>query len=260
MPTTLWATDDKLKQERLNRGAIIGRLSIPMYDVNDAGAVQVTAQPLDGVALAATTTTYYTAAALTEIFAITLCNTDSVARVVNLYLVPSAGSAAAATSLFRDTVQPGEQVRLEGPWFLATGDTLRADAASASVVSMRAELLTWSAQPAGLTLKVVNGAALTTALLGSPGYYRAPTSSLTQAVLLAATLCNTDSVSRTPHVHVVPTGGSAAAATRIWSDALVAGETTIFGAGIVLEPGDFIDAKADAGSVVGMRLTILEVQ
>jgi hypothetical protein len=59
--STLWATNDILRQERLNRAAIIGRLQLPMYDVDDALAVQVTALPLDGVALASSTTTYYTA-------------------------------------------------------------------------------------------------------------------------------------------------------------------------------------------------------
>jgi hypothetical protein len=257
--STLWATNDILRQERLNRAAIIGRLQLPMYDIDDALAVQVTALPLDGVALASSTTTYYTAPSVSEVLRLTLCNTDSVARAVNVYLVQSAGSAGVATSIFRDTLQPGERVELEGPWFLASGDMVKADAAAASVVSLRAEILEWSAQPAGLTLKVVNGAALTTALLGSPGYYRAPTSSLTESIVLAATLCNTDSVSRTPQVHVVPTGGSGAVANRIWSDALVTKESAILGPGTVLQPGDFIDAKADAGSVVAMRLTILEV-
>jgi hypothetical protein len=257
--SSLWLTNDTLAQERLNRGAIIGRLQLPLYDVDDAAAMTLTALPLDGVALASSTTTYYTAPSLAQILCITLCNTDSVARAVNVYLVQSAGSAGVATSIFRDTLQPGEQVYIEGPWFIATGDLLRADAAAASVVSLRAEILEWAANPAGLTLKVVNGAALTTALLGSPGYYRAPTSSLTQAIVLAATLCNTDAASRTPHIHVVPTGGSGAVANRLWSDALVSKESVILGPGTVLQPGDFIDAKADAGAVVALRLTILEV-
>lgn len=259
---SLWVTNDVLRQERLNRGAIIGRLvGLPIYDVDDALAVTLTAKPLDGVAIASSSTTYYTVpgsgVAVSEILTITLVNTDSVARAVDLHLVESGGGPVVATSIFPGTLQPGERVTLEGPWFLAVGDTLRASAAAAAVVSLRAEILEYAAQPAGLTLKVINGAALGSSVAT---YYTVPGSGVTHAILLATTLANTDSVSRTPHVHVIPSGGAAAVANRVWSDALVTKETALFAQLEVLEPGDFIQAKADAAAVVGARFTVLEVE
>lgn len=258
---TLWSTNDIHRQERLNRGFIIGRLvGLPIYDVDDALAVTLTAKPLDGVAVANVSTTYYAVpgagVAVSEILSVTITNTDATARAVNVYLVENGGAAGVATSIFADTLQAGERVTLEGPWFLGPSDTLRASAAAAAVVSLRAEILEYAAQPAGLTLKVINGAALGAAVAT---YYAVPGAGVTHAVLLATTLCNTDAASRTPHVHVIPSAGAAAVANRVWSDALVTKESAIFAQREVLEPGDFIQAKADAGAVVSARFTVLEV-
>jgi hypothetical protein len=143
---------DALTPERLNRASVIGRLMMPLYDVDDALAVTLTAKPVDGVAIASSTTTYYTVpssgVAVAEILTITLVNTDSVARNVDVYLVENGGSAGVATKIWDDTLQPGERVTIDGPWFLAASGTLRAVAAVAAVVSLRAEVLeyTWCAR------------------------------------------------------------------------------------------------------------------
>lgn len=259
---SLWDSLDTQTKERRNREAIIGRLlGIPLYDVDDALAVTLTATPVDGVALASSNTTYYTVpasgVAVSAILGITLVNSDSVARAVSLYLVESGGSAGVATQIFAATLQPGERVSLEGPWFLAASGTLVASAAAAAVVSLRADVLEFDAQPAGLTLKVIDGASLGAS---ATTYYTVPGSGVTHAVLLATTLCNGDTVSRRPHVHVIPSGGSAVVANRIWFDELVTKETALFSRFEVLEPGDFIQALASSAGAIGARFTVLEVE
>lgn len=257
MPT-LWNTNDTITHARRNRESVIGRILMPMYDVDEAVSINIAAKPVDGVALANSATLYYTAPSgagtIAELFEVTLCNTHTAALAVDVYIVENGGSAGVATSIFRDTLQPGEQVTLTGPWFLGPSDKLYAAAATAALVSLRAEVLEWASQPTSLNLKLINGAALGSSLAT---YYTV--SGFTQAILLSATMCNTDSSSRTPNLHVIHSGDSAAVKNRIWSDVLVAKETAILQPLTVLKVGDFIQAKEATGAVVSLRLTLLEV-
>ena len=257
--STLFLTGDTLKQNRLNRSIVLGRvLGLPMYDDDNASSITVAAIPVDGVAIASSSTTYYTApstaGSIAEILTITLCNTDSVARAVDINIVENGGSVGVSTAIWRDTLQPGEEVIVSGPWFLGPSDTLRATAAAASVVSLRAEVLEFGAQPGGLNFKVINGASLGTSV---STYYTM--SGFTQAILLAASLCNTDTVSRTPELHVIHNGDTAAVKNRIWSEAIVTKGSAIIQPFAILKTSDFIQAKASSASVVGLRLTVLEV-
>lgn len=254
--SSLWATNDTLKQERLNRMAIIGRLSMPLYDVDDALAVTLT--PVKAaVALDTSLGDVYAvpgsigAAVVTSI---TITNTDSATRTASLYLIePAASAASVARTIYTDTLYAGQSVTIRVPYILAASATIRGIASAAAVVSVAVSGLIYAAQPAGLTLKVIEGVALGTSL--STIY----TATGTRAILLAATLCNTDTLARTPALHLVPSGGSAQAANRVWSQALLGKETGFYEGLDVMASGDFIRASASTASVVSLRLSVLEV-
>jgi hypothetical protein len=73
-------------------------------------------------------------------------------------------------------------------------------------------------------------------------------------------LCNTDTAARTVTVYFVPAAGTAAAANTVLKDVVVAaGETRFFGLDQVLETGGFVQAAADAASVVAVRMSGLEI-
>lgn len=256
---SLWVTNDVLRQERLNRNAVLARLlGAPMYDVDDALSVTVTPAPVDGVLLSNVVGTLFTATGIANVHALTFRNTDTVARAVNLYLVPAAGSAGVPEQIFADTVQPGETTVLapRGGWFLGVGGTIQGNAAVTSVVSFRAEVTQYDADPAGLTLKVVDGVALGTSYAS---LYACPGSGVTHATLLNFTLCNTDASSRAPQVAIVESGDTASAEDEVFGDTMLSKETVIDDTWRVLQPGDFVAVRcAAAAGVVSARATILE--
>lgn len=256
---SLFETNDVITGPRLNRTAVMGRLGIPLYDVDDAEAVTVEGV-YAGVALAATIGDVWavpSGAAAAIVTGITICNTDSSARAVSLYLIePGETAASVARTIFADTLQPGERISIRVPYFLDADAVIRGLAASANVVSVRVDALTFNEQPEGLTIQVVEGVALGNSL---STLYTCPSSGVTQAILLAVTFCNTDASSRTPQLHIVPDGDSAAVENQVWKDALVTKETVWLEDAAVLAPDDFIQAQASAAAVVSCRLTILEV-
>lgn len=106
--------------------------------------------------------------------------------------------------------------------------------------------------------RFVAGSALTTSWAT---YYTVPTSVIT-ATTKQIILCNTDTVSRTAFVAVVPTGGSQSAANTIFNGvSLQAGETKIFGLTDVMPTSYFIQAKAGeagGGDLVSMTVSGME--
>lgn len=97
---------------------------------------------LDGTLLTASSTTLYTAPASTTavIRSITLCNTDTVARTVTIYIVQSGGSIGDDKKIFDEfSLAAGETIVDDTLRVLETGDTLRGLASTASVVSIRAD-------------------------------------------------------------------------------------------------------------------------
>lgn len=97
---------------------------------------------VEGILLTGTAATLYTAPASTTavIRSITLCNTDSVARTVTLYLIASGGSLGALnTVLSAFSVAAGETVILDSLFVLLTGDFLQALASTTNVVSIRVD-------------------------------------------------------------------------------------------------------------------------
>jgi hypothetical protein len=65
-----------------------------------------------------------------------ICNTDSVARSFNMYLVPSAGSAGTSTQILKDVVVNAGDTYIMNTerLVLANGETLRANANTTSVM------------------------------------------------------------------------------------------------------------------------------
>lgn len=84
---------------------------------------------------ATTTTTLYTAPASTKtiIKEILLCNTDTVARTVTMFV--GTGSAVANTILSALSLAPGETKFITLSTVLNTGEFIKGGASSASVVS-----------------------------------------------------------------------------------------------------------------------------
>jgi hypothetical protein len=95
-----------------------------------------------GSALTAALVTYYTvpAATSTIVKEIILCNTDVVARTVDIHFIPSAGTAAVANQILDGSnnanLQAGETKMFNLSSVLPTGYFIQAVASSATVVSM----------------------------------------------------------------------------------------------------------------------------
>ena len=260
---TLWSADDNMTASRRNREAIIGRLLLPAYDVNEAGTTTWAVKAVDGDDIVSVETTHYTAGAglnKAVLHYVTLTNNSGSDRNAQVHIVENGGSRSAANAIHGKTggvtIFAGETITLEGPWFLDPSDTLRSissDAAAnevalAAVVSEAADALT------GVALVVKDGVALTATLVSQ---YVCPGSGVEHAEVLAVTVCNTDSADRTVTVEVRPSGGSQSDKQNRLAESVVSGESLIFG-GISLEPGDAIFAKASVASVVSFRVSPVE--
>ena len=106
--------------------------------------------------------------------------------------------------------------------------------------------------------RLIPGSALTTSYAT---YYTVPAGVLTTTVKQVV-FCNQDTVSRTIYMCVIPSGGSEAAANRVFNAVtLQANETKIFGLTDVMTLGMFIQAKtgeAGGGSLVSMTASGME--
>lgn len=105
--------------------------------------------------------------------------------------------------------------------------------------------------------RLVEGNLLT---VGAATYYTAPAN--TKADISAMTATNTTGTARTITIYLVPSGGAAGAASTLVSVMVIpANKTMVINAAIgqKLEPGDFIQALADAGSAVTLIASGYEV-
>lgn len=246
---TGWATSDTITESRLNRTDWLGYFGAVPVDTG------VTRTPVDCIKLTTSLVTMYTSPAgagkKSIIETITLCNTDGTDRVTEVHIVESGGSAAAGNQIFKDTIKAGETVILDGPWLLDPSDFIQAKAAAADVVIFRAEAAECAADPAGLTLFVDDGAALTT---GAVTYYTATG----DAFVLAVTICNTSGSDDAVTVYIIQSGGTASDDETVFADTVKAGETVILGGKWHLQDGDFIQALGATGAVHGFRVTAVE--
>lgn len=88
--------------------------------------------------------------------------------------------------------------------------------------------------------------------------YTTPSNTITQ--LREIVLCNTDTAARTVQVCIVPSGGTAAAATAVlWNFSIAAGQAVPFPFNQYLAVGDFIAVQADVAAKVTVTASGLEL-
>lgn len=256
---TLWGSQDRQWKERRNREAIIGRLLYPVYEVDNTLATTLT-PVVARVALAAAIGDVWSVhagiyAALVQ--TITIVNTDTVSRTPLIYMIePGQSAASVARTIWADPLVPGERVSIRVPFFMAAGAVIRGLGSAASVISVRVDALTFATQPAGLNLKIIEGAALGTT---TATYYTCPSTGVAHAVLLASILCNTDTVQRTPEINLVPSGGGVAVSNQVWKDSMQPSEGVFLDEPLIILPGATVQAKASVAAVVAARFTVLEL-
>lgn len=108
-----------------------------------------------------------------------------------------------------------------------------------------------------ITHVAVDGTALTNSLATK---YTVPASKV--ALCVEIVLCNDDTAERIVEIQFIESGQSAAVGRKVVAQqagtpfAMTAGETRAYSFNCMLEAGDFIQAKADTGSVVAMRMGI----
>lgn len=93
-----------------------------------------------GSALTSSLATYYTSGAtygaiLNEL---ELINTDTVERLVSVYIIPASGTAGVASKIFAETLQPGQRWRDERSSVIPVGFFIQAIAAAGAVVTINA--------------------------------------------------------------------------------------------------------------------------
>jgi len=255
---TLWASADTQTRFRRNRESIAARLSYPLYDVNEAGTstlISVAARALiDTVITTIWSVPGGIASAL--VHSITLLNTSTTtAQAVTIYCIePGQTAASVARTIYADTIEPNETVVIEIPITLAASAVVRAIASPTSnVVSARVDAMTLADVPAGLVLKVIEGISLTGSLAT---LYTCP--GIQEAVLLSAILCNTDTVERTPDMHIIQSAGSATVTNKVFQEPLQTKVSAFIDTPFILASGDFIQAKGSVTSVISARLSVLE--
>lgn len=215
-----------------------------------------TPKPVDGTYITTVASTKYTvpAATIALVTRITLFNADTVPNDAQIDILPSGASVTAATAISRATLTPSSTVILDGPWFLEAGDFISMVSASATGtdMSVRIELAEMTAQLTGVTMLFDDGSALTNA-------YATYMTATARTIVYAMTACNTDTAQRVTSITIVPQGGTSANAQEIFGAGISAKQTVIIGGPFVLETGDFIQAKAASGAVVGFRLSAFQL-
>lgn len=256
---TLWAADDTQTKERRNREAMTIRRVLPMHDINQAGTITLAAKPIDGVMLTDTAAAIYTvpAIAAVQLFNFTLVNTSASPVQATVNLVPSAGSISVATTIFNDLLAAGETLEIDIPYFMTSGGTVQAHAATTGVIAASLNVLEFTNQPDGLSLKIIQGVALTGS---NVTHYTVPGSGVKYAILLAVTFCNTTTNPHTVSYYKTPSGQASGAAARLMANPTLASRESFWiDPNHILEPGDFLEGKASTTGVVSARLTVLEV-
>jgi len=264
---SLWADADNMTAARRNRESIIGRLWMPIYDVDNSSVVTVTAVSVDGDDIITSETTHYTVPGSGVVMAvlqrITVCNSSLNPRACSIHLIESGGSRTVANRIYSAYVPAGSTVTIEGPFFLSASDTLRTIGLgmSANNIGLRAEVLEFAAQPTGVTLahETTNGSGIEGAALTETSaiYYTAPAAKKTVAMNI--TVCNTDSSARTVTVYIVESGGVVAGAKQVIRQSVPAGASVMLDGPFVLDPGDTIRGLASLTAVVSIRITPVEL-
>jgi hypothetical protein len=94
-----------------------------------------------GSALTNALATYYTVPATTKqtiVKEVEFCNTDTVPRLITLNIIPSAGSASVANTVYNSvTIQPNETKNFSRSTVMLPGGFIQAKADAGAVVSFR---------------------------------------------------------------------------------------------------------------------------
>jgi len=257
-----WATGDNHTEKRRNREWGPLRLLMPVFDIANGGSVTASAAPADGNYVTTGEATHYTAGSgisVSVIKNITITNHEAGSNTARVHLVPNGGSRQAANAIYFGTLYLKETVSLSGPFFIDPSDTVRSISSDASGtdLSLRIDYEEWTGHPAGVTCIVDDGDALTTSFAT---YYTCPASNVqhSNAIVLA---CNTHTAAVDVEIAVIPSGQAQANRYNIFTGSLRAGDTLFMGDVLepfILEPGDFIQAKASTGAVVAFRVTPVE--
>jgi hypothetical protein len=246
---SLYETNDNHTQERANRVSIAARYKLPLFDVDDAGAVTVPFVTTQN-AITQTLTPLFTATltvALVE--SITLVNLTSSAVPVGVQMnAPGNPSTYAGYLIFKDTLQPFETVQIDVPFHLALNGTVYAYAVGVdNAVHGHVNGIQFVTQPAGCNLQVIECAVAqpaTTVVYTCPAGVR-------QAVVLAVSLVNTAAAA--VQVGVVMSGA------YIFHAVMEPGETAFAEPGKLLAPGYQLAVFGLTADVIVARPTILEV-
>lgn len=186
---------------------------------------------------------------------VTTCNLDTAVNDAQLYILPSGGLVVPAYAIASTATQASTQTRiLDGPWFLHAGDFISGQSATATGtdMSVRLDIAELPAQLSGVTLLFDDGSVLTNS-------FATYLTASAKSICYAMTICNTDTSARVVTVAIVQSGGSAANNKTIFASSVQAGGTVILAGPYVLDPNDFIQAKAATGAVVGFRLSAFQL-
>lgn len=110
-----------------------------------------------------------------------------------------------------------------------------------------------------LTVTAVTPILLTTAL---QTVYTTPGSTTT--LVKEIILCNLDTADRQVAIHFIPSGGSATSTNQVrifgsTNGKIAAGDTEVWNLDTALAAADFVQAKADASSVVSIRMSVGQI-
>jgi hypothetical protein len=254
---SLFEADDELTPKRANAMALAARLQFPIADLDDDDVYTVLPVPIHGAFLTdASATLHVCTGAVTHCRIITLLNKHTAVVTPTIYLVPSGGAIGIPSLLWNQTLRVGEQVDIEIPFFLAAGDTIRGLASVTGVVAYNIDLLRYTLQPVGHTLKVIQGVTLT----ASPvSIYPVPLTLVKHAIHLSSTVCNSSLTAVTANIYRVPVGGSATDPRLIAQPRVNPKETVQVDTRRTLDPGDFLAISATTAGVLSYRPTIHEV-
>lgn len=250
----LWLFDEEQSEPRRNREAIIGRMRLPVYDIQQGGAVTVDPKRVQTVLPLAATPLHVIVGFRTIVHSIELFNSDAVSRIVSLYLVNAAGAAGAANQVWAESLYPGERVVLTAPWMMAVGDTIVGNADANSVVSCNIDMTAFDAHPVGVTMLRIGGALIPNA---AADYYTVPGAGVKHALLVSLTVCNPSGAAVVPTISRAP-AGAVTLSHRILGESVDSKQTLIDDVPLVLIPGDRINMVASVNNVASLRATVLE--
>ena len=218
----------------------------------------ITLKPIDGDDIVTSETTHYTCpngANRASVSGITVCNTSSSDRKIEIHIVPSGSNRSISTTIFEDTIFAGEIIVVDGPFFLQSGDTIRSIGVgmSANQIGMRATVAEFPALVGAVLLRI-NGSTVGTS---QATIYTCPNSK--KAIVVNLVVLNAhDSSSRNAEIEIRPSSGSAQARQRIISGAVAPGEQLSID-NLLLKAGDSIHSKGSASNSIIVRPSIVEL-